>query len=48
MWNVADLEIMQNLEVYKILWLLEEMACCGLAEKVADLNISSMRSLQWS
>lgn len=48
MWNVADLEIMQNLEVYKIPWLLEEVACCDLAEKAADLNISAMRSLQWS
>lgn len=30
MWNGADLEIMQDLEVYKVPWLLEEVASCGL------------------
>lgn len=43
MRKVADTEIMQNLEVYSVPWLLEEVACCGLAEKATDLNIPTMR-----
>lgn len=43
MRKVADIEIMQNLEVYKVPRLLEEVACCGLAEKATDLNIPTMR-----
>lgn len=43
MRNVADPEIMQNLEVYKVPWLSEEVACCGLAEKAADLDIPTTK-----